>query len=139
VSSVGERPLGVQARQLQAIARHLKTVRPASRVAVQAHGPRTSLIALAAAASDESAIDVLTLHGSLGSLRELIEQGKQVNQSPEQFCFGLLATADIAQMAALVAPREVRFVEPSQRVKTELAGLKNVYAGHGKQFDPLAP
>jgi hypothetical protein len=72
-------------------------------------------------------------------LKELIEQGKQVNQTPELFCFGLLATADIAQMAALIAPREVRFVEPSQRVKAELAGLKDVYARHGKQFDPLTP
>ena len=46
VSSVGERPLGVQARQLQQIARHLKAGRPKSRVSVLAIGPRTSLIAL---------------------------------------------------------------------------------------------
>ena len=139
VSSVGERPLGVQARQLQQIARHFKADKPNSRIAVEAAGPRSSLISLAAAASDEQAIDSVTLRGSLGSLREVIEQGGQVDKTPEQFCFGLLATADIAQMAALVVPREVRFVEPTDRVKSELAGLKAVYAQHGKQFDPLAP
>jgi hypothetical protein len=139
VASVGERPLGVQARQLQEIARHLKAARPADKVTIEAIGPRTSLIALAAAACDETAIDGLALHGSLGSLREVIEQGGQVDKTPEQFCFGLLAAADIVQMAALVAPREVRLVEPSDRAKQELAGLAAIYAQHGKQFDPLAP
>jgi hypothetical protein len=139
VSSVGERPLGVQARQLQQIARHLKASSQASKVAIHAIGPRTSLMALAAAASNDKGIDGVTLHGSLGSLKEVIEQGGQVDKTPEQFCFGLLATADIAQMAALVAPREVHFAEPSERVKKELAGLRDVYQQHGKQFDPLAP
>jgi len=139
VSSVGERPLGVQARQLQQIARHLKASKQANKVSLQAIGPRTSLIALAAAATDEKAIDSVATSGSLGSLREVIEQGGQVDKTPEQFCFGLLAAADIAQIAALVAPREVRFAQPSERVVKELAGLKAVYAQHGKQYDPLAP
>jgi hypothetical protein len=94
---------------------------------------------LAAAACDERAIDKVTLSGSLGSLKEVIEQGGQVDKTPEQFCFGLLAVADIEQMAALVAPRDVKFASPSERVQQELAGLKQIYAGHGKEFDPLAP
>lgn len=138
VSSVGERPLGVQAGQLQRIANWLKQDQQAKQVRIFAHGTRTSLIALAAAASDEN-IDGLRLHGSLGSLKEVIEQGGQVNTSPEQFCFGLLETADIAQLAALVAPREVQFVAPSDRARQELAGLKKVYEEQGKTFDPLAP
>jgi hypothetical protein len=139
VSSVGERPLGVQASQLQSIARWLKADREAGDVQIAAIGPRTSLMALAAAASDEKSIDGLSLTGSLGSLKEVIEQGGQVDQTPEQFCFGLLSTADIEQLAILVAPRPVKFVQPSDRVKTELAGLKQVYAEHGQTFDPLAP
>jgi hypothetical protein len=139
VSSVGERPLGVQAGQLQEIARSWKAEHGHKDVRLHAFGPRSSLMALAAAASDEKVIDGGELTGSLGSLEEVIEQGGQVDKTPEQFCFGLLATADIAQMAALVAPREVRFHQPSQRVKKELAELKQIYAGLGKQFDPLAP
>jgi hypothetical protein len=95
-------------------------------------------VALAAAASDES-IDSLQLKGSLGSLKEVIEQGGQVDKTPEQFCFGLLETADIAQLAELVAPREVLFVEPSERAKKELAALRATYRKLGKKFDPLAP
>jgi hypothetical protein len=129
----------VQASQLQSIARWLKADREAGDVQIAAIGPRTSLMALAAAASDEKSIDGLSLTGSLGSLKEVIEQGGQVDQTPEQFCFGLLSTADIEQLAILVAPRPVKFVQPSDRVKTELAGLKQVYAEHGQTFDPLAP
>jgi hypothetical protein len=138
VSSVGERPLGVQANQLHHIARWLKNEQKSKQVRVAAIGPRTSLLALAAAASDE-AIDGVELKGSLGSLKEVIERGGQVDQTPEQFCFGLLETADVAQLAGLVVPREVKFVEPSERVKQELAKLKSAYEGAGKSFDPLAP
>ena len=114
VSSVGQRPLGVQAQQLQQLAKWRKTELKETAVSLHAFGPRTSLMALAAAASDsaESSIDGLVLHGSLGSLQEVIDQGGQVDKTPEQFCFGLLATADIPQMAALVAPRPVQFVRP---------------------------
>jgi hypothetical protein len=139
VSSVGQRPLGVQVHQLRTIARQLKSEAPMASVRIHAIGPRTSLMALAAAACDEKLIDAVELHGSLGSLKEVIEQGGQVDKTPEQFCFGLLATTDIAQMAALVAPREVKFVEPSERAKKELTGLKDIYQQLGKQFDPLAP
>jgi hypothetical protein len=137
VSSVGERPLGIQAAQLQRIAQWLKPEQKAKQVRLVAVGPRTSLIALAAAASDES-INRVDLQGSLGSLKEIIEQGGQVDKTPEQFCFGLLETADIVQLAALATPREVRFVQPSERVKQELAGLKAAYKRSGKEFDPLA-
>lgn len=138
VSSVGERPLGVQAKQLQQISQWLKTERDAKEVRLFAVGSRTSLMALAATASDER-IDGASLQGSLGSLKEVIEQGGQVDKTPEQFCFGLLATADIRQMVELIAPREVRFVEPSDRAKQELANLKGTYQSLGKQFDPLQP
>ena len=138
VSSVGQRPLGVQAGQLQQVARWLREERKLEDVRLCAFGPRTSLIALAAAASDE-AIAGGSLHGSLGSLKEVIEQGGSVNQTPEQFCFGLLETADIAELTALVAPREFRFVDPSDRAKKELAGLKRLYQQLGANYDPLAP
>ncbi len=139
VSSVGERPLGVQARQLMQITRWLKETRKFREVRIEAHGPRTSLMALAAAACDEKSIDSVRMHGSLGTLREVIEQGGQVDKSPELFCFGLLAAADIKDLSGLVAPRQLHFVEPSVRAQKELSGLADRYEQHGVDFDPLAP
>ena len=65
--------------------------------------------------------------------------GGTVRQKPELFCFGLLECCDVKQLAALVAPRPVRFVEPGQRVKDELGGLGAWYRMLGAEFDPLLP
>ena len=139
VSSVGERPLGLQASQIGAIAHWLSEERKAGPIALEAVGPRMGLIALISAALEEKAIGAVSLHGSLGSLKEVIEQGGAVNTTPEQFCFGLLEQTDIARLAMLVAPREVRFLEPAERVQKDLAASKDWYKLLGKEFDPLAP
>ena len=100
-------------------------------------GPRTSLIALIAAALERGAVASLHLHDSYGSLKQVIEEGGAVNKTPELFCFGLLETYDIKQIAALVPPREVSFHNASDRAKKELADLEKVYARAGNDFDPL--
>lgn len=139
VSSVGERPLGVQASQIGAIARWLAADRKLGDVRLIGLGPRMSLVALTAAALEEKAVASVELHESRGSLKELIEQGGQVNQTPEPFCFGLLQATDIRELAMLVAPRPLRFRAPSDRAQRELADLKLWYARLGPPFDPLAP
>jgi hypothetical protein len=99
----------VQASQLTAIARWLEKESPRKTgpVTIEAHGPRTSLAALIAAACDERAVAGVKLHQSFGSLKEIIEQNRSVDQAPELFCFGLLERFDIPQITALVAPRIV--------------------------------
>jgi dienelactone hydrolase len=136
VASVGERALGLQAHQVAGVARwaQMEFKMP---VNVSAIGPRTSVVALTAAALEPAAVAGLELHGALGGFKELIEQNRTVEQYPELFCFGLLEQFDVAQLVALVAPRPVRFVEPSDRTRKELAGLKAWYALLGKECDPL--
>jgi dienelactone hydrolase len=111
VSTVGDRPLGIQASQLTAIARWLKKKNEDQPVKVVAVGPRSSLFALVAAALEPRAIDGVELRGSFGSLREVIETDRTVDKEPELFCFGLLEAFDIKPLAALVAPRPVTFVD----------------------------
>lgn len=113
VSAAGDRPLGVQAGQLAAVARwaHGRQRPPVRLVAI---GPRTSLIALAAAALEPAAVGELELDGCRATLKELIDENRSVEQMPEMFCFGLLETCDILQLAAL-APRQVVFRNPTPR------------------------
>jgi hypothetical protein len=85
VSSVGDRPLGIQASQIAAVARWLKA--PAS---VEAFGPRSSLIAAVAASLDPKAIASVNKHGGFASLKQVIEQNMAADKAPELFCFGLL-------------------------------------------------
>ncbi len=127
VAAVGERPLGIQASQLIGISRWSQTQHRTGPVAVVALGPRSSLITLVAAALEERAIDGVELHGSLGSLKEILENNRGVNEQPEMFCFGLLQSFDIRQLAALAAPIPVVFPDASPRVRSELVGIENWY------------
>jgi hypothetical protein len=110
VSSVGQRPLGIQAGQLASIARWLRDQRQAKAVSVAAYGPRTSLISMVATAI-EPEIAAARLQGSFASLKQIIETNGAVNQTPELFCFGLLQAIDIPQLVALSAPRTVEFAK----------------------------
>ena len=123
ISAVGERLLGVQSSQLAAVARWAKREFDEAPVHVVAHGPRCSLFSLVAAAVASEAIDGVELHGSLGSLKEVIEQNMSFHEAPELFCFGLLEEFDLCQLVALVAPRPVRFINASERVQREMEVL----------------
>ena len=100
VSAVGERPLGVQASQVAAVARWLKKER-GQNVRLEAIGPRTSLIALTAAGLETDSIGSVSSESGLSSLRQIIEQNNTVDRTSEQFCFGLLQQFDIPHLKAL--------------------------------------
>ena len=137
VAAVGDRPLGLQASQVAAIARWAVSEFNSGPVTLVASGQRSSLFALVAAGLEAEAIGQVELGGSLGSLKEVIEQDWSVNQKPELFCFGLLEAFDVKQLAALVAPRPVTFPDASKRAKTELADLAAWYGVLGREFEPL--
>src|SRR5262249_55587945 len=122
VAAVGDRPLGVLAGQLTALARWSAAEHKGEPVSITATGPRMGTIALAAAALEPRAITGLELHGSFSSLKEVIEQNRKVEEMAEQFCFGLLEAFDIKHLAALVAPRPVVFHKAGRRARRELAG-----------------
>jgi hypothetical protein len=108
VAGVGERPLGLQASQLAAIARWSQRELKSGPVTLVSCGPRSSLFSLVAAALEEKAVAGAELHGALGSLKEVIEKDWTVDKQPEMFCFGLLEAFDVPQLTALVAPRKVK-------------------------------
>lgn len=137
VAAVGERPVGIQASQLAAIARWTKEQYPGTDVQLVAVGERTSLASLIAAGLERNAINRVELSGSLASLKQVVEQNYAVNEKPELFCFGLLEAFDIRELAALVAPREVRFDNASDRMRSELASLRSWYTDLGSDYDPL--
>ncbi len=138
LSSVGDRLLGLQASQLTAVARWAREDRKTPAVTIVATGPRTSTAALIAATLETEAIGKVEVLGSLGSLKQVIEENRTVNQWPEMFCFGLLESFDLKQLVALAAPRPVVFRQPGERVQKEMRAMKKWYALLGTEFDPLA-
>jgi len=137
VACVGQRLLGLQAGQLAAIARWSTAEHPSGPVTLVAVGPRASNAALVAAALEISAVGRIELHGALGSFKEVIERNRQLRETPEVFCFGLLESFDVKHLAALAAPRPVVLIKASKRAQAELAELAAWYRLWGSRFEPL--
>jgi hypothetical protein len=107
LAASGDRPLGLQASQLTAIAQWARA-RFDGDLALRAIGFRTSLAVLVAAALETHAIQSVEYSTSLTSLKQIIENNGSVDKAPELFCFGLLEHFDIPQLQALVAPRALK-------------------------------
>jgi len=134
LATVGDRALGLQANELLSISRWAAAGKP---LTVVADGPRSSVVALAAAALDAGSVARVEVVAPLGSLKELIEQNRTFDQSPELFCFGLLEHFDVKDLAALVAPRPVVVRQPDERSKKEFARLAAWYKVLGVGHDPV--
>jgi Acetyl xylan esterase (AXE1) len=106
LSSLGERPLGVQAGEVAAVSRWLRQ-KYGQPVAVESFGPRTSLIALVASGVETAAIRELKMHQPMSSLKEPLEKDMEITAAPELFCFGLVEHFDMQRLKSLVAPRPV--------------------------------
>jgi hypothetical protein len=105
IAALGDRPLGVQACQVAAVARWAETKFRNGPLVVVALGPRTSLISLVAAGVEENAIGGLELHGAWVSLKDMIKADWTMAQAPEAFCPGLLEQFDVPKLEGLVKPR----------------------------------
>src|SRR5205823_12055970 len=102
MDSLGKRPLGIQASQVAATARWLRTERKSGAVTIEAVGPRSSLFSLIAAALEPDAISGFKGQNGMSSLKEIISRDLTVDKAPELFCFGLLEEFDISELTALV-------------------------------------
>ena len=102
VAAVGDRPLGIQASQVAAVARWAVAEFKSAPVALASVGPRSSVFALVAAALEARAIGALQQTDPLPSLHAVIDENRKVDQTPELFCFGLLEAFDVPQLKAFV-------------------------------------
>ncbi len=135
LATVGDRPLGLHAGQVAAVARWAAE-RDGNPVEILADGPRSSIAALVAAALETRAIADLDLRGAPGSFKEPIETATPFDKIAGQSCFGLLEVVDVPHLVALVAPRRVTFRSPNPRVQAEMRPLEPWYAVHGLDFNP---
>jgi len=104
VSSVGERPLGIQASQLAALARWAQAShrQPVQIVAI---GPRIGLAALVMQAVAPGLVEAADIREGVSSLKQVIDNNWSVDTHPELFCFGLLEHADIEQIRERISAR----------------------------------
>ncbi len=103
VSAIGERPIGLQANQINAVARWAASEFKTERVQLTAIGPRLGLAAHIAAALDPQTIEQLELRQPFASLKDVIKNDRTAIDAPELLCFGLLEHFDMPQLDALAS------------------------------------
>lgn len=97
LAAVGDRPLGLEAAQLIALARWLG----AGPVRVETSGIRTQVVALVAAALEPGLFREVAARDGMTSLRHLLEAPIPYQDAPDLFCLDLLHDFDLDQLAAL--------------------------------------
>jgi hypothetical protein len=107
LNGLGERPLGVQAAQLQAVARWLKASSGAAALRLEASGPRSQAVALVASGLEPGLFFELVVRDGLGSFAELLDKPVEYMDAPELFCLDLYRELDLPELAALSSPARV--------------------------------
>ncbi len=102
ISTVGQRPLGVQTSQLLAASKWAAESFSLSGVQLHSVGPRTGLVALSAAAIDGGeTIGEVKTEAAVESLKVFLQPSASYGKTPEAYCFGLLEWFDIPELRAL--------------------------------------
>lgn len=107
VATTGDRPLGLEAAQLLAIADWLR--RNGSRgISVVTDGIRNQVIALASAALEPKAFGRLDSSHWMGSLDYLLNNAVAFRSTPELFCLDLHKYFDLDQLSLMATPTDVK-------------------------------
>ncbi|HTZ58357.1 MAG TPA: hypothetical protein VMB49_09690 [Acidobacteriaceae bacterium] len=107
MASVGERPLGLEAAQLAAIAKWLRVADDGRPVEVETDGIRTSLIATIAAALEPGAFSNINTRHAMKSLGYVLDTPVAYRSAPDLFCLDLYKFFDIDSIVALAEPTRI--------------------------------
>jgi hypothetical protein len=106
--TIGDRPLGVEAAHLIAIADWLKQRAAVPAVRLETSGIRNQVVALVASALDPSLFSEVVVREGMPSLRYLLDQPVKFEDAPDLFCLDLYRFTDLDRLAALAAPAIVK-------------------------------
>jgi dienelactone hydrolase len=110
-NALGDRPLGIQAAQLTALAAWARSVSGASEVRIETSGLRTELAALAAAALTPGLFSEAVFRQAIPSLQSLFDRPVSYTDAPEPFCLDLYKHFDIASLRTMSQPTRVTIEE----------------------------
>jgi len=108
MSSIGERPLGVESAQLIAVAKWLKEHYQFQQINIDSTGIRNQVISLVAAALEPALFSNISIHGGMGSFQYLLNTPVTYKEAPDLFCEGLYREFDISDLAALTEAKLIQ-------------------------------
>jgi len=107
LASVGERPLGIEAAQLIAIAHWLGEFSSVPKIRLESTGIRSQVVALTASALQPGLFSSLTIADGMRSLSSLFDKPVTYEAAPDLFCLDLYKEFDLDRLAALAEPTKV--------------------------------
>lgn len=126
LAAVGQRPLGLEAAQVNAVVRWLATGRDhgssspgapqissaAQTVHMITTGPRAEMVGLTAVALEPELFRALSSRKSIDSLADVFRNPHAFDNAWEMFCLDLYRDFDRSTLAAIAAPVEVHLSDP---------------------------
>ncbi|MEX2260508.1 MAG: hypothetical protein WD696_01080 [Bryobacteraceae bacterium] len=103
LAAVGERPLGLEAAQLVALAKWMQ----APRLRLEATGIRSQAIALLAAALQPGLFQEVTIREGMPSFQHLLDAPVEYQKAPDLFCLDLYKEFDLDRLAAMASPARI--------------------------------
>jgi len=110
VSTIGERPVGIQVAQMGTVIQWACKEFKANEVSLYGVGWNAGIITLSACALNKNRVAYLSIRDSLSSLKNLIEEHNDYETCPPLFCFGLLEQFDVPELITLCYPVKVETI-----------------------------
>jgi dienelactone hydrolase len=108
VSSVGDRPLGLEVAQLLGVANWLRVNNANQKIQLETDGMRSAVIAAVAAAIDPGTFLVINTRHAIRSLAYLLDTPVAFRSAPDLFCLDLYKYFDIDSITAIAAPTAIK-------------------------------
>jgi hypothetical protein len=105
---VGDRPLGMEAAQLIAIAHWAAHKAGVGKMRLEVEGIRSQGAALVAAALEPELFSEIVVRKGLRSLSYLLDAPVRFEEAPELFCLDLYKNFDIDSLGAMASPAVIR-------------------------------
>jgi len=108
LAATGDRPLGMEAAHLIALARWLKNAIGAKTVRLETTGIRNQLAALTAAAIEPSLFSGVVVRDGMKSLRHLMDAPVEYESASELFCLDLYEQFDVDDLVGMARQQQAR-------------------------------
>lgn len=110
VDTTGDRPLGMEAAQLLAVAAWVRNDGGQKNIKVVTDGIRNQVIAVSSAAMEPAAFAQIENLHSMASLNYLLKNSIPFRSAPELFCLDLYRYFDLDRLSLIAVPTEVKRV-----------------------------
>jgi dienelactone hydrolase len=112
LSTLGDRPLGLEAAQLIEIARWFRVRAGAKAIRLETTGFRSQVAAEVAAAIEPGLFSEIVVREGQASLAHLLDAPVDYSAAPDLFCLDLYKEFDLDRLGVMAAPTQIRRIGP---------------------------